>query len=217
MGDRSFVGHARTIGIVSLCSKFLGLTRDVLTSHFFGAGILWDVFTLAWRIPNLVMALFGEGALEAAFIPSFVERWDSGRALEARELFNRVVTRIFIASFLIVLAAIAVTVVVPRFITDAKTVLFFDLLRIMLPFLCFFCVSAIMAATLMSLRHFAAPFFLSGVINIVFIAALFLSAGVHVEVIAWAIVVGGLFQVGFLFFPLLASMLLSSPFPDLSH
>jgi putative peptidoglycan lipid II flippase len=204
MGDRSFVGHARTIGIVSLCSKLLGLTRDVLTSHFFGAGILWDVFTLAWRIPNLFMTLFGEGALEAAFIPSFVERWDSGRALEARELFNRVVTRIFIASFFIVLAGIAVTVVVPRFITDAKTVLFFDLLRIMLPFLCFFCVSAIMAATLMSLRHFAAPFFLSGVINIVFIAALFLSAGVHVEVIAWAVVVGGIFQVGLVFFPLLA-------------
>ncbi len=204
MGDSSFIKHARTFGGFTLLSRILGLARDILSSHFFGAGLVWDAFTIAWRIPNLFRRLFGEGALTAAFVPAFVERWDSGRAEDARELYNRIITKLAIVLLGVVLVGMAATWLLPRFVTDEKTVLFGDLLFIMLPYLFFICIAAIMGATLMSLRHFAMPAFTPVVLNVVFISAIFLSAGVHVEVLAWAVVVGGILQVAFLHFPLAA-------------
>jgi len=203
MGERSFVGHARTIGLFTLLSRFLGLFRDILCSHYFGAGILWDAFTIAWRIPNLFRRLFGEGALTAAFVPAFVQRWDSGREEDARELFNRIITRLAILLAGIVIAGIVITFLLPLFADDQKTILFSRLLRIMLPYLFLVCIAAIISATLQSLNHFSTPALTPVVLNIVFITAVFLSAGKNIDLIAIGILVGGIFQVAILLPPLL--------------
>jgi putative peptidoglycan lipid II flippase len=71
--SRSFVGHARLIGALTLLSRLLGLAREVIAAHFFGDGRVWSAFTVAFTIPNLFRKLFGEGALSAAFIPLYAQ------------------------------------------------------------------------------------------------------------------------------------------------
>ncbi len=65
---------ARAAGLVSgmtLVSRLLGLVREVVFAHQIGAGYHSDAFRIAFRIPNLLRDLFAEGALSAAFVPTY--------------------------------------------------------------------------------------------------------------------------------------------------
>ena len=64
---------AGKIGLGTFTSRILGLVRDMTKAYFFGTGIAADAFTVAFRIPNLLRALFAEGTLSAAFVPVFGE------------------------------------------------------------------------------------------------------------------------------------------------
>ena len=52
-------------------SRLLGLAREVVFAALFGAGAVADAFITAFRIPNLFRDLLAEGALTAAFVPTF--------------------------------------------------------------------------------------------------------------------------------------------------
>ncbi|HRZ10649.1 MAG TPA: lipid II flippase MurJ, partial [Gemmatimonadales bacterium] len=54
-----------------LLSRILGLVRQRALAHFLGNSGVADAFTAAFRIPNLLQNLFGEGALSASFIPVY--------------------------------------------------------------------------------------------------------------------------------------------------
>jgi len=54
-----------------LCSRVLGLAREQIFAALFGGGRVMDAFTIAFRIPNLLRDLFGEGALSTAFVTVF--------------------------------------------------------------------------------------------------------------------------------------------------
>jgi putative peptidoglycan lipid II flippase len=45
----------------------------MVLASFFGAGMAADAFIAAFRIPNLLRRLFGEGSLSIAFVPVFTE------------------------------------------------------------------------------------------------------------------------------------------------
>src|SRR3990172_6043941 len=67
---------ARAAGVVSgatFLSRILGLIRDLIIARAFGAGTATDAFFAAFRLPNMLRELLGEGALSAAFIPVFTE------------------------------------------------------------------------------------------------------------------------------------------------
>src|SRR6185503_12714904 len=67
-------GLARSAGLTgaaTLASRVLGLVRDQVLAALFGAGNEMDAFIVAFRMPNLVRDLFGEGSLSAAFVPTF--------------------------------------------------------------------------------------------------------------------------------------------------
>ena len=63
--------NAGLTGIATLTSRILGLVRDQTLAAAFGAGDAMDAFVVAFRIPNLVRDLFAEGAMSAAFVPTF--------------------------------------------------------------------------------------------------------------------------------------------------
>ena len=54
-----------------MISRVLGLVRDQVLAYLFGAGNAMDAFTIGFRIPNLMRDLFAEGAMSAAFVPTF--------------------------------------------------------------------------------------------------------------------------------------------------
>ena len=65
------VRSAGVIGVATMTSRVLGLVRDQVLAYFFGAGDAMDAFRVAFRLPNLLRDLFAEGAMSAAFVPTF--------------------------------------------------------------------------------------------------------------------------------------------------
>src|SRR5687768_5444142 len=71
--SKSFIGHAKLIGLLTLGSRVLGLLREMVSGHYLGTGLIASAFTVAFTIPNLFRKLFGEGALSASFIPLYAQ------------------------------------------------------------------------------------------------------------------------------------------------
>src|ERR1700683_2963481 len=59
------------VGLAVMCSRLLGLARELIFAALFGGGAAMDAFTAAFRIPNLLRDLFAEGALSTAFVTTF--------------------------------------------------------------------------------------------------------------------------------------------------
>ena len=74
--QQSRANVARNAGIVSLAvmaSRVLGLVRDQVFAALFGAGLHYDAFLTAFRVPNLLRDLLAEGALSSAFVTTFTQ------------------------------------------------------------------------------------------------------------------------------------------------
>ncbi len=90
----------RSAGIVSIAvmaSRLLGLVREKVIAYYFAAGIGGDAFYAAFRIPNLMRDLFGEGALSKAFVTTFT----ATELEDGEEAAWRLANRVFNASFLL--------------------------------------------------------------------------------------------------------------------
>ena len=73
---------AGTVAGITLLSRVAGLVRDQVFAVFFGATLTSDAYVAAFRLPNILRRVVGEGNVAAAFIPVF-EREAQDR-LEAR-------------------------------------------------------------------------------------------------------------------------------------
>ena len=90
----------RSAGIVSIAvmaSRLLGLVREKVIAYYFAAGVGADAFYAAFRIPNLMRDLFGEGALSKAFVTTFT----ATELEEGEEAAWRLTSRVFNATFLL--------------------------------------------------------------------------------------------------------------------
>ena len=68
---RHLLKSASLISAFTILSRIFGYIRDSRIAYLLGAGTLADAYTTAYRIPNLLRRLVGEGAVSAAFIPVF--------------------------------------------------------------------------------------------------------------------------------------------------
>ncbi len=89
------------MGLAAGASRVLGFVRDVLTASLLGTGPAADAFALAFRIPNLVRRVLGEGGLHAGVIPveASVLR---GRGIEAARIFAGEALSTFAVALLLV-------------------------------------------------------------------------------------------------------------------
>ena len=78
---------ASMVGLGILLSRLMGLVRETVFAHFFGSSPAADAVKAAYRIPNLLQNLFGEGALSASFIPVYAGLLARGERRD--ELVNR--------------------------------------------------------------------------------------------------------------------------------
>src|ERR671913_1543499 len=64
---------AGLIGAATMASRLLGVGREMTLAAVFGASAnpAMDAFNVAFRVPNLLRDLFAEGAMTAAFVPTF--------------------------------------------------------------------------------------------------------------------------------------------------
>ena len=167
--DRAQHGRAsvaRNAGVISLAvtaSRVLGLVRDQVFAVLFGAGLQYDAFLTAFRIPNLLRDLFAEGALSAAFVTTFTQVQQSKGQEEAFRLSNRVATAlVLVLSVISVLGWIFARSIVywlaPGFYdVPGKAELTIHLTRIMIPFLLLIALAAKAMGILNARNKFAIP------------------------------------------------------------
>ena len=97
----SILKSTSLISFMTLISRISGLARDVVFARFFGAGIVLDVFVVAFKIPNLLRRFFAEGAFAQAFVPVLSEYKTKKTEEETQELASGVVGTLGTALFVI--------------------------------------------------------------------------------------------------------------------
>jgi len=146
-------------GIATLTSRVLGLARDQVLAGFFGAGNDMDAFVVAFRVPNLVRDLFAEGAMSAAFVPTFTRELSLKGKDNAWRLGNNVLNGLIIVTgALVVLGIVFARPLVTLYAGDfaripGKLELTIQLARIVLPFLTMVAIAAAAMGMLNSLHH----------------------------------------------------------------
>lgn len=169
-----------TVGVWTLCSRVLGFVRDVMLAHVLGAGMLADVFFIAFKFPNLFRRLFGEGAMSAAFVPLYSGRLER-EGPDSAKRFGADATSVLLGFMLIfcLLAMGAMPLIMrgiaPGFTDDPeKFALTVALGRIAFPYLLFMALSALFAGMLNAHGRFAAAAAAPMLLNLVLIGVLLL-------------------------------------------
>ncbi|PYQ21700.1 MAG: murein biosynthesis integral membrane protein MurJ [Acidobacteria bacterium] len=202
-------GLARAAGLVSaltLLSRVLGLVREQVYAALLGAGPQADAFQIAFRIPNLLRDMFAEGALSAAFVPTYARALKEGGKAEGHRLVSRLLTLLTAILGVLVLLGIVfaeplVALLAPGFDeVPGKTALTVLLTRIMMPFLPLVSFAAVAMGMLNAEERFSTPALSPAMFNVVTIlwGALLWGLGfdpVHVAV-GWAVgtLLGGVAQ-----------------------
>ncbi len=181
-------------GTGTLVSRITGLFRDMALASAFGTGAAMSMFVMAFTVPNLFRRLFGEGALNSAFIPVFTsESLKEGG--DPRRLLNAVMTGL--AAFLGVLCLVGWGVCLAALFSGRLPPngrLFFILLAICLPYLPLICLTALQSAALNVRGHFMRPAFAPALMNLCQIAAALCFARYGITVLAWSALLSGLLQ-----------------------
>lgn len=202
------VASTAVVSVMTLLSRVLGLTRDVVLARLLGASAGTDAFFVAFRIPNFLRRLFAEGAFNQAFIPVLSEYKNNGVAGAVQALINRVAGTLGVALLLVTMvgvvgAPVLITLFAPGFGDDpAKRALAVEMLRLTFPYLFFIALTAFSGAILNTWNRFAVPAFTPVLLNICLIGAALLLAPMFAEgrmavALAWGVLAAGVVQLTF--------------------
>ncbi len=161
---------AGIVGLAVLCSRLLGLARELLLARLFGAGMAMDAFKVAFRIPNLLRDLFAEGALSTAFVTVFSKKTATGEDASAWALANKVATLAAVVLSAVVLLGIGLAPLLVGQLAGGfapeKAALTVLLTQIMFPFILLVSLSALVMGLLNAKDVFGAPAMASSFFNI---------------------------------------------------
>jgi len=168
-----------------LCSRILGLLRDRIFAHYFGNSDVADAFRAAFRIPNFLQNLFGEGVLSASFIPVYARLDAEKRHQEASELAEAIFAILLVVTSAIVALGVWATpwlidLIAPGF-HGAKRDLTIVLVQILFPGTALLVFSAWCLGILNSHRRFFLSYSAPAVWNAAMIATLLWGGRSHAE------------------------------------
>ncbi len=207
-GERLNTRAAGVIALAVLMSRILGMVRLQVFAALFGAGRLMDVFFIAFRIPNLLRDMVGEGALSTAFVTTFSKTIAREGDQSAWRLANKVVTLTAVGVSALVVLGIAVAPWLVALLgwgfDPAKAALTVELTRVMYPFILIVSLAALVMGMLNARNVFGVPALASTFFNLGFIIT---GAGVGwwldphfgpkaVLGLAIGVLVGGVLQLG---------------------
>jgi putative peptidoglycan lipid II flippase len=196
----------RTLAAISsmtMLSRLTGLLRDSLFARAFGASDYTDAYNIAFRLPNLLRRLFGEGAFSQAFVPILAEyktqRGDAATRTLVDHVANTLVWSTVVASLIGIVGAPLILLAIAGGLTpDAfdKSVV---MTRLMFPYIACMSFVVLAGAVLNTWREFKIPAFtpvLWNLSSIVFSLFLVQYFDVPIYSMAVAVMVGGALQVG---------------------
>lgn len=167
------------VSAMTLISRISGLVRDVVMASVLGSSGVADAFLVAFKIPNFLRRIFGEGAFASAFVPVFSELTEKNTH-EAKQFVNATAGILALATFVLtvlgmVFAPFIVALYAPGYNDDPVQMAYtVDALRFMFPYL--FCISlvAMSGGILNTLNRFAVPAVTPVLLNICLIFAMWL-------------------------------------------
>jgi putative peptidoglycan lipid II flippase len=201
---------AGLIGLATMASRLLGVAREVVLAALFGAGTSMDAFNVAFRVPNLLRDLFAEGAMTAAFVPTFTRTLTTRGREAAWRLGSLVINALLVVTGVLVVLGIVFAEPITHAIASGdefaavpgKLQLTTLLTRIMLPFLTTVAVAVAMMGMLNSLHRFFIPALSPAMFNVATILCAFTVVPLMPAVglppiagIAFATLLGGLGQI----------------------
>ena len=168
---------AGVVGAATLTSRILGLVRDQVLAYLFGAADAMDAFNVATRIPNLFRDLFAEGAMSAAFVPTFMRKLTHDGRAAAWRLGAQLMNALIAVTGVVVVAGMVFAEPLVRLLAGSyadvpgKLELTVLLTRILLPFLTLVAIAAAIMGMLNSLNRFFTPALSPAMYNVGIIAA----------------------------------------------
>ena len=194
---------ASSVSLFTLASRISGLGREILVASLFGAGASADAFNVAFRIPNLLRRLFGEGAFAQAFVPVLA----ATRALEGDDVTHRLIDAVATVLFWALLVTCVVGVVAAPVVVwmlgsqlaqfDSAVVM----TRWMFPYIGFISLVSLCSGVLNTWKRFAVPAATPVLLNIAVIGAGWLLAPVFtrwgvepIYSLAVGVMIGGVLQ-----------------------
>ncbi|MFV0281117.1 MAG: murein biosynthesis integral membrane protein MurJ [Rhodoblastus sp.] len=167
-----------SVGGFTLLSRITGFVRDIVLAATLGAGAMNDAFVVALRLPNHFRAIFGEGAFNAAFVPSYARVLETTGPAEAKRFSSRIFTLLLASQIALLALALVFTpylvdLLAPGFRADPqKFDLAVALTRITFPYLLFVTLVTLHSGVLNANDKFAAAAFAPVLLNLSMIAAL---------------------------------------------
>ncbi|MBU0683229.1 MAG: murein biosynthesis integral membrane protein MurJ, partial [Candidatus Omnitrophica bacterium] len=178
MSNIKLLKSSGIIGGATVASRILGFFRDILFARFFGTNMFAQAFVVAFRIPNMLRDLVGEGATNAAIVPvlseyshtrSKQEYWDAAQVI----LNLMLIVLAILAVSGVVFAPILVKIIAPGFVrSPEKFSAAVFLTRMIFPYIIFLGMTAYSKGVLNSLHYFTTPAFAPVVLNMTMILGL---------------------------------------------
>jgi len=164
------MSNLRLVSFGTLVSRILGLVRDMMMTALFGAGTILDAFLVAFRIPNLLRQILGEGALSTAFLPVYLRTREQQGEQGARETLTLMAVLLAVViTILIALAEFGIVMAWRTWELSESTSLLLGLLAVMLPYALTICLAALFCAALHAQRQFLWPTLVPVVLNLVWL------------------------------------------------
>ncbi|ULJ60213.1 murein biosynthesis integral membrane protein MurJ [Wielerella bovis] len=191
---------------MTMLSRIMGFVRDAIVARIFGAGAAMDAFVVAFRLPNLLRRIFAEGAFSQAFVPMLADYKHNRADEETREFVQNVAGMLtFILCIITAIGVFAAPAVIwltaSGFAKDGtRFEIAVSLLPIIFPYILLISLSSFVGSILNTYNKFSIPAFTPVLLNLSFIVfALFLVPYFDppIMAMAWAVLVGGLLQLGF--------------------
>jgi putative peptidoglycan lipid II flippase len=199
-------GGSILVAIGILLSRIFGLVRQRVLAHFLGLGYAADALNTAFRIPNFLQNLLGEGALSASFIPRYAKLLSDGNEEEARRLAGALLAVMIVTlTILVLLGELATPWLMTLLVSKEgwspeKRALTESLVRILFPGTGLMVLSAWCLGVLNSHRKFLLSYAAPVVWNVAIITAIIVfgrtGRAEHLVIIAaWGAVAGAVLQV----------------------
>jgi putative peptidoglycan lipid II flippase len=193
------------VGAGILISRVVGLVRQRIFAHYFGSSAEGDAFSAAFRIPNFLQNVFGEGALSASFIPVYAKLLAQDDEKEAARVANAIFSILALVTALIVLVGVLATPYIVTLIAagfeEERRQLTITLVRIFFPGAALLVLSAWCLGVLNSHHRFFISYTAPVAWNAAIIAALVyfgnrMDLASLAAATAWGSVVGSALQFG---------------------
>lgn len=188
------------VAAITLLSRVAGYGRDIAATAFFGTGLYADAFVAAFRLPNILRRLVGEGNVSAAFVPVFEHQSQQRTKNELWGLADTFHLAIAAAAALLTFAGILAAPLLVRHLLipgnpDAWNITT-RLVWITFPYLIFISAASALMAVLNARDRFNAAAFTPVLYNLTMIASVVVMLRVETPVYVWAVaaVIGGMLQ-----------------------